>query len=277
MATPHFPSQSQLMDELAVAPEVDVIGIVAPPGGSATLRPGLVGENFCFSLHSWRFVGAGVRTEKVIVRKKPPKEGVEHFGKLLCGYSVVKLRLRLAEQSCYPGIQALMVAPPEPGTDDAELSQMATNLQIPVTVATERFGVFTLNRNIYWYESNGHCSWNGQPADLRLFCDDDEDEFSERCLERAIQLWDDEANWDTRLRTSMIAELLPVKNQGWLQDDQAAISKEDFLNAVNLTAIDMNSDGSFEFYYDDGGLFCGHCIVIGGSLAEGVTDVAFYG
>ena len=118
MATPHFPSASELMQELAVAPEVDVIGIVAPPGGSSSLSPGPVGQNFCF---------------------------------------------------------------------------------------------------------------------------------------------------------------LPVKNQGWLQDDQEAISEEDFLNAVTLTAIDMNSDGSFEFYYDDGGLFCGHCIIVGGSLSKGGTDVDFDG
>lgn len=245
METPQVPAIDQLMRQLDASPEMDVIGIVAPPGGGASYGPGPDVAYFSFHLISWRVVGSCVRSEKLRVQKSIASEADKELGKFLRPYVVARLRLKVAEQSCFPGIQALMVAAPEACTDDAELSQKAAELQIPVTMSTDRFGSFTLNRSVHWYKSNASCSWGGQPARLTLSCgDSDDDAFPEASLAKALELWEDEAKWDALVRASMVAELLPVKNESWLNEDEAELTETDFLNAVRLTSIGVDPDRS---------------------------------
>jgi hypothetical protein len=40
---------------------------------------------------------------------------------------------------------------------------------------------------------------------------------------------------------------------------------------MKLTSISIGSEGTFEFWHNDGDLFYGHSIQIGGSLAKGLT------
>ena len=273
----HQPTpRSELIQQLAIAPEVDVIGIVAPPGGSATYGPDPTDAYFSFKLHTWRIAGSGIRSEKVRVQQDIVREAEKKLSKLLCPYAVVKLRLKLAEESCFPGLQALMIGPPRHCTDDIELFQIAARLTVPLKAATERFGMFTLNRNVSWYKSNDLCSWNGQPASLTLDCDD-KDQLSGLSLGAAIRLWDDEVKWDAAVRASMVAELLTVKNESWLEEGQAELSEADFLSAVRLTSVSVDAYGGFDFWYDDGDLFYGHSINVTGSLSQGITEVAFHG
>jgi hypothetical protein len=40
---------------------------------------------------------------------------------------------------------------------------------------------------------------------------------------------------------------------------------------MKLETISVSSDGSFNFWHDDGDLFYGHAIQVGGNLVEGPT------
>ncbi len=46
---------------------------------------------------------------------------------------------------------------------------------------------------------------------------------------------------------------------------------------MTLTSISLSHDGEFEFWYDDGGLFWDHAIVISGDLKDGPTDATIAG
>jgi hypothetical protein len=44
-----------------------------------------------------------------------------------------------------------------------------------------------------------------------------------------------------------------------------------------MRSVAIYEGGDFEFYFDDGELFWGHCVLASGSLEEGVTDAQMAG
>ncbi len=50
-------------------------------------------------------------------------------------------------------------------------------------------------------------------------------------------------------------KLLELKNGTWLGDDESEFTAEQFIATMTLTSISVDSDGEFEFWYDDGDLF----------------------
>ena len=63
----------------------------------------------------------------------------------------------------------------------------------------------------------------------------------------------------------------------WVRLSKAEIGSTEFLNRMQLTAMTVYPDGSFEFWHDDGDIFWGHSILVSGSLAKGVTDASIAG
>ena len=72
-------------------------------------------------------------------------------------------------------------------------------------------------------------------------------------------------------------ELLPLKNESWLSDDEAELTAMDFKARMELVSITVGDNGRFEFWHDDGDLFWGHAIQIDGNLRDGLTDAGISG
>ena len=66
-------------------------------------------------------------------------------------------------------------------------------------------------------------------------------------------------------------ELLPLKNENWLDEGEAELSADQFKSRMTLESVTVEPGGSFDFWHNDGDLFCGHSIQISGSLSEGPT------
>ena len=49
-------------------------------------------------------------------------------------------------------------------------------------------------------------------------------------------------------------------------------TEKQFKNRMSLESITVYTDGTFEFWHDDGGLFWGHSILISGDLVKGPID-----
>ncbi len=60
-----------------------------------------------------------------------------------------------------------------------------------------------------------------------------------------------------------VAELLPLKNESWLDEDEKPITPEQFRSRMSLESLVFYPDGDVTFYHRDGDLFWGHCIQIG--------------
>ena len=59
-----------------------------------------------------------------------------------------------------------------------------------------------------------------------------------------------------------IAELLALKNSGWLEEGEEPLIAEEFIARLRLEDINILPHGIAEFWYDDGDVFWGHGIVL---------------
>ena len=75
--------------------------------------------------------------------------------------------------------------------------------------------------------------------------------------------------WNRRIRDYAVKELLAVENESWIDQDEPELTPDDFKDRMTLESITVDPNGSFDFWHDDGDLFWGHAIQIGGNLAEG--------
>lgn len=56
----------------------------------------------------------------------------------------------------------------------------------------------------------------------------------------------------------MVNEMLPLKNNVWLNEDEEVLSTKDFQKEVKLHAVSVFTNGSAELYYQANDLFWGH-------------------
>lgn len=56
--------------------------------------------------------------------------------------------------------------------------------------------------------------------------------------------------------------LTGLKNTSWLEDGEEVISEQDFIQKIELNAINAYSEGNFDVYFNDNNLFSGHSIVV---------------
>ncbi len=57
-----------------------------------------------------------------------------------------------------------------------------------------------------------------------------------------------------------VQELLPLKNDFWLEEDEAPVTAAEFRQRMTLEALVFYAEGDVTFYYQDGDLFWGHTI-----------------
>ena len=91
-------------------------------------------------------------------------------------------------------------------------------------------------------------------------------------LETGLAVLSDIKDWEQRVVAYALQELLPLKNEFWLDENEDSVIASDFKTRMHLESITFYADGDFEFYHRDGDLFCGHAILIGCNLLEGPND-----
>ena len=87
--------------------------------------------------------------------------------------------------------------------------------------------------------------------------------------------------WDQRVRALAAEKLLELAND-WAQEaeedrEAAEITQEQFMERMELDAIQIYEDGAFEFWFNDGDLFWGHSIHVTGSLTNGPEEAQMEG
>jgi len=261
------PPSIERLDEVDVADckyndgLVEIEGVVSPSSQGGWPHSGEYSVH-CFSFSAWRRPGQELSQKKLTVLRPVPKEGdwFSEYPKL----SLQRIMVLLSTDETRAIFAGTSSAKPDP----SQLVEIAEELSNPVIIHTEEFGELTLDRSIGWFE--GEVEWNGES--VRITFDTDDSQDISAGLKVAEKLWNDQSTWKTKIDAFAVQELLPLKNDNWLGDDEAPLTPEQFKSRMTLESISVHPDGSFEFWHDDGDLFWGHSIQISGSLDEGLTQ-----
>ena len=189
---------------------------------------------------------------------------MDYLRRRVRGDSVFQIMVRPSED----GKQFLMTELPQPEIAP-EMKAILEEQKKPVSIWVPELGTFTLNRLVNWFEAE--VEWLGQPARLDI----DREEDWDACVERAKALMADQKGWDEKVRSFAADQLLEQAND-WAQDaagnedeEPEEITREQFMERMELDAVQISADGRFEFWFNDGDLFWGHAIHVTGSLDQG--------
>lgn len=141
----------------------------------------------------------------------------------------------------------------------------AKRLQAPTIHNDAVFGKMKLDRRFNSYEAPA--KWNGKRITISI-----DSGKLENGLKIAHALWKDQAKWKKRVEDFAVAQLLPNKNEIWLEEGEKPLTPEQFKKRMKLESISIYDSGSFAFWHDDGDLFWGHSIQISADLKRGPYD-----
>jgi hypothetical protein len=187
-----------------------------------------------FTLEPWRHVGGAVQDRKLTIRSAVSETTLRSALMLIKALDVVRVRARVAEENAFGmphGELVEIVAVMYDG--DAELDSRAEELDRPVRVKDDRFGLLTLDHRFNWFENDA--TWKSDEVVLRLSmsgCDN-----VERLMSLAHALWDSQDKWDQAIRECVVTGLLELKNENWLADDEEEVTAEEFFDRITPQEI----------------------------------------
>ena len=195
---------------------------------------------------------------------------LEHLQRRVPRDFIIKFKGRVSED----GKGLLLLDLPEPAFDP-DLKAILEEQKKPVTFREEGLGTFTLNRQVDWFETE--INWLGTEISLTI----DMEEAREEALQNAKTLLASAADWDKRVRECAADELLQNAND-WNQEmekdgETPTITREQFMERMELESIEIRADGSFEFWFADGDMFYGHSIHVSGDMENGPDDASMEG
>lgn len=263
--------ENALLAEMAASPVVVVTGVVEPSGvtgwmhadGTWTLH---------FSFHSWRIGAAGIRNEKLMVRRRVLHDAFPKVRQIVVPYSVVRIRARVVVESSFGTPQALVEEVIGPDTSDRELNHQSEMLERTVTFEDSQFGTFTLDRRVNWYTAE--TLWISESVSLNLLAS--ESDALQNALETARSLWRESDSWNRQIHDFARQSLLSINNDFWLDEDEPPLTADEFDSRITLESITVTPTGSFDFWYGDDDMFAGHAIEVRGTLSDGLfqADIA---
>ena len=157
------------------------------------------------------------------------------------------------------------------------LDEVLAEYRRPVVVADEELSELTLDKDYDVFE--GHVLWQGEQIDVSLEVDAaSEDSWTEAMRAMKAMLAEQES-WDRDLRASAARELTDLACE-WREsvgEDVPQIAEESFARRIELRSIAMDAEGSFSAYFDDDDMFFGHCVVVYGTLEDGVSSAVMAG
>lgn len=263
----------ELLAQLKCHEVIDIVGVVGPLGAWAAEIPSSA-QNLMFTLEPWRHVGGAVQDRKLTIRRAVSEATLRSALMLIKALDVVRVRARVAEENAFGTPQGELVEIVAVMYDsDADLASRAEELGRPVRVKDDRFGLFTLDRQFNWFENDA--TWKSDEVVLRLSmsgCDN-----VERLMALAHALWDSQDKWDQAVRECAVTNLLELKNENWLSDDEEEVTAEEFFDRITPQEIAVYHTGRFEFSCNDDDMFGGHAIEVIGNLSDGAQSADIQG
>lgn len=142
----------------------------------------------------------------------------------------------------------------------------------PVYYNSKNIGQFILNRSIDWFE--GKSIWKGKNIDIFFAGDlnkiNKTESNADKILSKQIEI-------DKYIKQEICKELLPLKNESWLDENEEKITEEEFVSKISLDSIIVNNEDDYVMNFYDGNIFWGHCIVVEANLDGKVDYISIQG
>ncbi|MDA1475176.1 DUF2262 domain-containing protein [Bacillus changyiensis] len=172
--------------------------------------------------------------------------------------TIVKLYVRKGNKAM------MLVKVIDTAYQDDELQSILNEALKPIDYKDSKLGTFKLNKAVKLFEKE--ITWAGQAGILYFDWHENEQEMK-ASLATAHILFQDQVQWDAKIRAYAAEELVELAND-WLQDNDETeideITKELFIELMEFSSISVYSDGDFEVFFDDGDMFWGHSIIVSG-------------
>ena len=263
--------RKQLLAIFESLPTITVHGVVGANGPGGGKIPPEVHWSLNLSLIAWRIPGAPVRNTQLSVSKIVSDEELRALQNSITSESIVAFQGKLCENSPFGDTRAQLISLLDRPHDN-ELELILSQFRQPVEIVDPVVGRLVLNKSVNWFE--GKVTWLGKHIDIAVSVDDAGNPTDS--LRTAKSLLEGMEQWAIKVNEYAAGELLELKNDNWLGEDENPISKAEFINRMQLNSITTYTDGDFDFWHYDGDLFWGHSIQVSGSLSEGLTcaDIA---
>ena len=173
--------------------------------------------------------------------------------------------------------QFLIVEVREEDAPCPALEEVLAEYRRPVVLNDEELGELSLDKDLDMFE--GGISWRGEDIDISLEVDSSSEDTWTAAVAAMKQMMTDRDRWDRDMRAFAARELTELACD-WREsadEDVPEITEESFAQRIELTSIAMEPDGSFSAYFDDDDMFFGHCVVVYGTLADGVASAEMAG
>lgn len=268
MISSYYPKSKKILSEIDLSAAVyqsDLVhieGVVSPESQGAYVE-----EEFkvhMFSLVAWKFKNDSTIHQKELLILRTVELDRDFF-KDIKALAIISLTVYLDTNNVRAVFESGSI---NENSINKEWLQIVEDLEKPVVIETQLFGILKLDQSIGWFSGKGN--WNG--INIELSFPIDENRKITKGLEMAEAMWKDQKKWKEKVDDFAVEKLLNLKNESWLDEDEKELTAEEFKSKMKLESITFESDGSFDFWHNDGDLFWGHAIQISGNLNDGLTD-----
>ena len=115
-------------------------------------------------------------------------------------------------------------------------------------------GKITYNDQLRWYEA--------EVDNYRLYLSCEDQNQANQCLTHTQSYLQERSELNQKAAVFSCESLISIKNDTWLEDDEKALSKDQFISRLTLESVTIYPDASMEFAFEDGDLFWGHVILV---------------
>lgn len=163
------------------------------------------------------------------------------------------------------------------GEENEYLQNLLDMWYNPVTLHSEVFGDMVLDKDLMWFTVE--MQWRRKPFFVRLKLENEEQDATE-ALAKLELFWKKKANWDKKLRAYAAKQMLATANDWAESDDEhpgRVWTEETFAKALKNESFVLDTDGNFEMWFEDGGIFFGHAVAVLGDLENGPNEAKMMG
>lgn len=237
---------------------MQIVAVTGPSGVVGNREPGEKLWMASIVLTAWRLsqTSEPVHEEPKRLMLEADDERLKWMQRMIKKDSVVRLQVRDAAGGFW--LEEVL----ESFCADVEMQEICERQQEPVCYTDPVLGEFRLNRATRVYEKQLH-----RPGtEVCLSFAEEEEERMKLSLETARILTGNLEFWVESGAAYAADQLLSLKNESWLQENETTVSRDAFLSALWLNDIQVMADGKFRLWYSDGNLFGGQSVYVDGSV-----------